>query len=198
MTKTRSSLLHRVRDPADTDGWREFFALYEPLIRAYVRKKGVAPHHEDDAIQDVLARLVKALPGFHLQRERGRFRTWLWRVTANTLADRARRDRRRIRAERDHLEDRAAEVEDGDWVVLHRRHLLEFAMEKVRDRSRPRTWACFEEHLRRGRPSAEVAAELGVAPNVVNVNASRVLARLKEFCRLELEGLFDGEDPLSA
>ncbi len=198
MTKTRSSLLNRVRDPADADGWREFFALYEPLIRAYVRKKDVPPRDADDAVQDVLARLVKALPGFYLQRERGRFRTWLWRVTANTLADRARRDRRRIEAERARHEAAADGDEEGDWVMLHRRRLLEFAMAKVRERSQPRTWACFEEHVLYGRPSAEVGAELGVTPNVVDVNASRVLARLRGFCRRDLEGLFDGDDPLSA
>ena len=49
---------------------------------------------------------------------------------------------------------------------------------QVRAQYRPRTWACFEQHVLRGRPGAEVAAELGLTANTVTVNASRVLARL--------------------
>jgi hypothetical protein len=33
-----------------------------------------------------------------------------------------------------------------------------------------------------GRPSAEVGAELGLSANSVNVNASRVLAKVREMC----------------
>jgi hypothetical protein len=48
----------------------------------------------------------------------------------------------------------------------------------------------------RGRPSADVAAALGVSANAVDVNASRVLARLRSYCRTYLEGLTDGDDHL--
>jgi RNA polymerase sigma-70 factor (ECF subfamily) len=199
-TDTRSSLLARVRDPADAAGWREFFALYEPLLQAYVRKRGVSGQDADEVVQDVLSHLVKAMPSFALQRGRGRFRTWLWRVTGNTLIDRFRRERRRTEAERAWAATTSRSEEDeepDDWAILHQQYLLEYAKARVRARSAPRTWACFEEHLLKDRPSAEVAADLGITTNAVDVNASRVLARLREFCRLDLEGLFDGDDPLS-
>ena len=34
MDRTRSTLLMRVRDPADAEAWGEFVALDEPLLRA--------------------------------------------------------------------------------------------------------------------------------------------------------------------
>jgi DNA-directed RNA polymerase specialized sigma24 family protein len=74
--------------------------------------------------------------------------------------------------------------------------VLAFALERVRARSRPTTWACFERHLLHGRPSAEVAGELGLAASAVNVNCSRILARLRKFCADYLEDLADGPDPL--
>jgi RNA polymerase sigma-70 factor (ECF subfamily) len=202
MMKTRSSLLRRVRDPADADGWRQFVALYQPLLQAYVRRRGVSGPDADDVVQDVLARLLRALPEFELDRERGRFRTWLWRLTHNILADRARRRHRRDRAERARAEPEVLgplpedEEPDADWRALHRRRVLEFARDQVRARCRPRTWACFEGYVLRGRPAAEVAAELGVTSNVVAVNSSRVLARLRDYCRDDLEGLADGSDLL--
>jgi len=80
MVETRMSLLVRVRDPADAEGWREFVCLYEPLLLAYVRHKGLSEHDARDVVQEVFATLVRTLPGFALDHERGRFRTWLWRT----------------------------------------------------------------------------------------------------------------------
>jgi RNA polymerase sigma-70 factor (ECF subfamily) len=201
MMDTRSSLLRRVRDPADVEGWSEFVALYEPLLQAYVRKQGLSGPDVDDVVQDVLARLLRVLADFDLKRERGRFRTWLWRLTRNILADRARRRQRQARAEGARAEPEAREPSEdeepeADWCVLHRRRVLEFAKARVRARSHARTWTCFEEYVLRGRPCAEVAAELGVTTNVVAVNSSRVLARLRDYCRTYLEGLADGDDLL--
>jgi RNA polymerase sigma-70 factor (ECF subfamily) len=202
MMETRSSLLRRLRDPADAAGWRQFVALYRPLLLAYVRRQGLRGPDADDVVQDVLARLFRALPEFELNRRRGRFRTWLWRLTRNLLIDRVRRQHHRARAERARAEPEALEPAedeepDADWRALHRRRVLEFAKDQVRARCRPRTWACFEGYVLRGRPCAEVAAELGVTPNVVAVSASRVLARLRDYCRDYLEGLADGEDLVS-
>jgi hypothetical protein len=85
---------------------------------------------------------------------------------------------------------------DPEWGNLHRRRVLAFALERVRARSRPATWACFDRHLLQGRPAAEVAGELGLSANAVNVNSSRILDRLRRFCAEYLEELADGVDPL--
>jgi hypothetical protein len=74
--------------------------------------------------------------------------------------------------------------------------VLAFALERVRARTRPTTWACFERHLLHGRPSAEVVGELGLATGAVNVNCSRILARVRKLCADYLGELADGLDPL--
>src|SRR5262245_60942245 len=99
MSDTRSSLLFRVRDPRDADSWREFVSLYEPLLLKYVRSRGLGEADARDVAQEVFARLLHALPGFQWDRSRGGFRSWLWRVTMNAVADWARRQRRQERAE---------------------------------------------------------------------------------------------------
>jgi RNA polymerase sigma-70 factor (ECF subfamily) len=202
MDGTRSTLLIRVRDPADARGWGEFVALYEPLLTAYIRRRGLAVEDTGDVVQEVFARLVKALPGFELDRHRGRFRTWLWQICQSALGDWARQRRRQARAE-DAWLDRLSEPRlasdadsDGEWAGLHRRRILTFALETVRARSRPTSWACFERHLLQRRPSAQVAAELGLTVAAVNVNGSRILARVRKLCVEHLEGLADGLEPL--
>ena len=153
-------------------------------------------------MQDVFARLVKSLPDFELERRRGRFRTWLWQVCRSALVDWARRRRRQARAEdawlRQLSESPPQDPSDSDpeWGNLHRRRVLAFALERVRARSRPATWACFDRHLLQGRPTAEVAEELGLSANAVDINSSRILDRLRRFCAEYLEELADGVEPL--
>lgn len=198
MTDTRSSLLRRLRDPADADGWREFVALYEPLLLSYARSRGLLEDDARDVVQDILTDLLRALPSFELDRTRGRFRTWLWQVTRNALTDRARRQQRQAEAEaewRQRLDpdrfDQDPEPE-REWLAAYRRRVLDFVLDRVRAQTQARTWTCFEGHLLHNRPSAEVASELGLTANAVYVNASRVLARVREQCAEYLEELGDG------
>jgi RNA polymerase sigma-70 factor (ECF subfamily) len=198
MDQTRSTLLLRVRNPSDTKAWGEFVTLYQPLLTAYVRQRGLGEEDARDVVQDVFARLVKSLPEFELERHRGRFRSWLWQVCQSALCDWARRQRRRTRAEGAWLK-RLSESppsdghdSDADWVRLHRRRIVSFALEQVKARSQATTWACFEDHLLKRKPSVEVARDLGVTANAVNINSSRILDRIRRYCSEHLEDLADG------
>jgi RNA polymerase sigma-70 factor (ECF subfamily) len=183
MAETRVSLIQRVRNIADEVAWAEFFAIYRPLLLAYVRKQGVLEHDADDVVQDVFARLVPALAKFEFDAQRGRFRTWLWRVTHSALADWARRRATRDRAERGWIDQHEPANNGGsstEWDQMFRRRALEMAIERVRASTQSVTWACFEGKILNGRPAAEVALETGVSTNAVYLNASRVLARIRE------------------
>jgi len=198
MVETRTTLLRRVRDPADAQSWREFFGLYEPLLMSYVRRRGLAEHDACDVVQDVFATLVRVLPGFELDHERGRFRTWLWRVAHNAMTDWARRRGRRAAAEDEARQAAEPAVEpdeaelEAEWLAAHRRRVLEHVLQQVRSESQEKTWRCFELHILQGRSSAEVAAELGLTANSVYVNASRILARVRDGCADYAEDLADG------
>jgi RNA polymerase sigma-70 factor (ECF subfamily) len=183
--ETRPSLIQRVRDNADTSAWGEFFSVYQPLLFAYVRKRGVSEQDAADVVQDVFAKLSQALEHFEFDAERGRFRTWLWRVTQNALADWARRRNARDRAERgwaDEFKPPDGENTGPEWDQLYRRRILETALERVRLSSQPVTWACFAGRILEDRPAAEIAAETGVSVNAVYINASRLLTRVREEC----------------
>jgi RNA polymerase sigma-70 factor (ECF subfamily) len=198
MSETHSSLLRRVRDPTDAESWREFVALYEPLLLAYLRTCGLHEHDARDVAQDVFAGLTQTMPGFELDQSRGRFRTWLWRVTRNAVADWARKQRRRANAEEEWRKQLAdAQVSessepDAGWLTAYRKRVLEFLLSRVREETQPKTWACFEQYLLRGRPSREVAAELGITTNALYANASRLLARVRERCADYQETLSHG------
>jgi RNA polymerase sigma-70 factor (ECF subfamily) len=185
MAETRVSLIERVRNQHDSVAWGEFFEVYRPLLIAYVRQRGVSEHDAADVVQEVFSRLVPALAKFEFDAERGRFRTWLWRVTHNALVDWARRRGTRDRAERAWVDQQPqADEEDADdsWDLLYRRRILEVVTGRVRATTQPVTWACFAGRILADRPAAEIAVETGISANAVYVNASRVLARIREEC----------------
>jgi len=51
---------------------------------------GLADDRARDVGQNIFVALLRKLPTFELDRSRGRFRTWLWRVTRNAVIDAAR------------------------------------------------------------------------------------------------------------
>jgi RNA polymerase sigma-70 factor (ECF subfamily) len=193
--ETRHSLLVKV-SRGDSEGWSEFVSLYEPLLLSYVLSRGLPRHEAADVVQEIFIKLFRTLPSFKLDHQRGRFRTWLWQITSTTIADWARQKKRRARLnerEREHQVQReeASLQPDAAWDTAFEQRVLNFVLQSVRETTQAKTWTCFEEHLLKGRPSAQVGLELGLSANSVNVNASRVLARVRELSEYYREELGD-------
>jgi RNA polymerase sigma-70 factor (ECF subfamily) len=193
MPETQLSLLDRVRNLGDGPSWRMFHEIYRPLIFGYLRGLGIKPHDAEDLTQEVFERLVAILPKFQLDHRKGRFRTFLWRLTYNTLVAGARWRKVRDRAE-DEWVRRFSEADRSrrrelEWIFLreHRRRILEVALPQARARMSAMAWACFEGRLVQGRPAAEIAARLGIKPQSVYVYASRGLGEVRRRCA-EIEG----------
>jgi RNA polymerase sigma-70 factor (ECF subfamily) len=193
--ETRDSLIKEV-SRGNADSWGEFVSLYEPLLLGYVLGQGMAKHDAGDVVQDVFIKLFRTLPNFKLDHQRGRFRTWLWQVTSTTVVDWARKRKRQAKSEevvRDRIKNSGQSTRDPDpeFDSAFQQRVMSFVFEKVRAKTQPKTWACFEQHVLEGRPSAEVGSQLGLNANSVNVNASRVLARVRELCAYYKEELRD-------
>ena len=178
---TRPSLIARVKDLTDAESWSEFYHFYQPLLMRYLRHLGMKEDMAHDLIQDVFIRLLHALPAFELSNSRGRFRSYLWKLTYSALVDRARQVKVRQHAEEewvkrfkigDESEGRKLETELDE--INHQR-FLEMALSRVRTVASATAWTCFEERMLRDRPAAAIAGELGISVNAVFVCASRVL-----------------------
>jgi RNA polymerase sigma factor (sigma-70 family) len=192
--ETSRTLLVRVRDPGDAEAWGEFDILYRPLIRGFARKQGVSGPDVDDVVQEVFRRLVRALPAFSLDHGRGRFRSWLYRVTQCATRDWLRsRGRQGVAVvEPDGLPDRAGESPEAEWLRSYRRRVLEFVLDRVRSQAKPRDWSAFEQCLLLRRRAADVAGELEISVANVYTITSRIFARIRDLCLEYDEDLSDG------
>jgi RNA polymerase sigma-70 factor (ECF subfamily) len=194
---TRISLIARVRDRADNESWGQFYQFYEPLLMRYVRSLGLKDHAANDLVQDVFIRLLRTLPGFQLYQKRGRFRSYLWKLTHSALVDQARRVKVRRNAEQEwvrrFLSDDGSESRKlhRELEKLHRQRILEKALECVRSVTPSKVWRCFEQRMLRNRPASTIAAEVGISANTVFIYASRVLKAIRKECAALAEELED-------
>jgi RNA polymerase sigma-70 factor (ECF subfamily) len=199
-TPTRFSIIAGVQD-RNPDRWREFYFIYKPMLMGYFRKRGLSEGDAGDLVQDVFLKLLKRIQTY--DRDRTRFRTWLFTVAHNALIDRLRRDQSQRKAQDGWVKNALAnpsgdeEEHRREFEKDHHRQILRFAFEKVKRRSSERVWNCFELSVIQGRPGGEVAAELGMTANAVYVNSWRVLKAVKDLCRRYDEDLkHDPDDRL--
>jgi RNA polymerase sigma-70 factor (ECF subfamily) len=166
------------------------------LVYYWCRGAQLQPADAADVLQDVFHAVARSLDRFQNDHQRGSFRGWLCRITANKLHDYWREHRRVPRAaggsthgqfleqladEPISLDTDAAPEPEETSLVLQR------ALEVFQSEFELPTWQAFWRVTIDGRSPADVAAELGITINAVYKAKARVLSRL----RAELRPLVD-------
>lgn len=200
-TDTRFSIIDgaQKRDP---ERWREFYAIYKPMLMGYFRKQGLCDGTAQDLTHDVFLKLFENIHSY--DHARSRFRTWLFTQARWTLIDQARRRKTQQNALEEwvnvvlnaakHEEERQRE----EFEREHHERVLRFAFEKVRAKSSEKAWLCFEMSVIRGLSGAEVGRALGIKTNTVYVTSWRVLQEVKKVCHRYDEDLkHESDDRLS-
>ena len=181
---TPISLLERLR-ANDQASWRRLHDLYEPLVRCWCAKTGLAPQDVEDVTQEVFAGAAKGLATFRHDRPGDTFRGWLRGIAKNQLLLFHRRERGKPVAEggsdawrnfQQVVDPLPCENEDETTEIslLWRR-----AMEQVRDEFEERTWLAFWLTVVEGRSPATLTAELEMTVAAIRQAKSRILRRLK-------------------
>jgi RNA polymerase sigma factor (sigma-70 family) len=188
---TRASLLVRIRDPHDTEAWRQFVQLYAAVVYGYARKRGLQDADAADLMQEVFRSVASAAGRLDYDPKRGSFRNWLYTVTRNKLYNFLDGRRRHERGSggsgaQQVLEERAVQEEDAAalWDQEYERRVFGWAAEQVRGEFQPATWQAFWLTAVEGKSARDAGVELGLSPGAVYVARSRVTARLREQVRL--------------
>jgi len=184
--ETRPSLLFRLADRGDATAWGEFAQIYTPVVHRLARQKGLQPADADDLVQQVLSAISKAIERWEVDPERGRFRTWLYRVTQNQIINAFTR-RAPDRAAGDsaialRLNERPSQ--DGPTSqqirLEFRREVFRWAAHQVQAEFSATNWQAFWQTAVEGRSVEEVAKELNLTCGAVYTARSRAMKRLKD------------------
>ncbi|MCK4660266.1 MAG: sigma-70 family RNA polymerase sigma factor [Phycisphaerae bacterium] len=181
MPETRATLLMRIKDPRDEVAWREFHALYAPLLYRYACARGLLPADAEEVRDQCLEVLTRSMPGFEYDRGKGRFKSWLRRIVNNKVSNLLRDRRERIAQSREVLavpdpHPSPDELWEEQWRYQHLKHCVE----QVKGLISEKNYRAFSMLLFDGCSVAQVCAELEMNPNQVYVAKSRALQRVRQ------------------
>lgn len=183
---TRQSLLSRLRDCEDQEGWREFFDTYWRLIYSAARQVGLDESQAQDVVQMTFIYLTRRMPRFRYDRTRGSFKAWLLRVTRSRIATLRRGAAAReaalraVESEEDEaplwesIPDPAADVLEEIWQREWEQNIIQAALRRIRVKASAQQLLMFEMAGLRGVPLREVARTLKVSLMQVYLARHRV------------------------
>jgi RNA polymerase sigma factor (sigma-70 family) len=166
-SRTQRTLLERLTQPGDGNqaAWAEFVDRYGRKIYGWCLRWGLRREDAQDVTQVVLLKLVRRMKEFTYDPSR-RFRAWLKTVTHHAWRDFVdSRQNSQIACGGDdgwaQLEGLMARDDlSRELEGLFDLELLEKAMQQVRHRAAPHTWAAFSMTAVEGIPAPEVALRL--------------------------------------
>ena len=182
---TRESLILRLPSSQDALAWREFIAIYEPLIIRFAGRRGLQEADAREIAQNVLIAVAKSVDRWQPDRERGRFRAWLFRIARNQLINWISKQATQASSARaldgsaleqfPSEDDRAAEIE-----LEYRREMFRVAAAQARDSFSSSTWDAFWRTAVLAESVDAVAASLSLSPGAVYIARSRVTSKIRD------------------
>ena len=182
-TRTTTALLEGLREPANTEVWREFDSRYRPIVMGFLRRLGLDEDDAADVAQETMTQFVQEYRQGRYDRQRGRLRTWLIALAKTQLAAMRRRTARRREWRGDSALENLPDDERLTWLWESelRTVMLRDAMDHLRQttRTREKTIHAFELLVVRQSPVDSVAETLEMTVPDVYRAKSRVAQRLR-------------------
>lgn len=184
MDTTRASLLLRIRDRRNADAWREFDAIYRPLLSKYARLRGLDEAECDDIVQHCMAAVHAHIDSFDYDPSRGRFKGWLRTLVNNRVRNLFRDRREQLAQSKDfrrvqEREETPDEAFEKIWLEEHLRHCLHSVCAEVEEA----TFIAYRRLVLEGWPVARVCDEMQMTQNQVYKIKWRVTQKLDEKMR---------------
>ncbi len=197
---TRQSLLGRLKDCEDQEGWSEFFETYWRLIYKAARQAGLDEDSAQEVVQSTFIYLSRRMPRFHYDPALGSFKAWLLRVTRSRISALRRRAEGQNAVMPDvnfegreiplweRIPDPSMDCLDDIWQREWEEHLLQNALRRLRARISAQQLLMFELAVLDEIPPQQVARKLEVSLMQVYLARHRVGKMFKaEVARLRRE-----------
>ena len=193
---TNATLLQRVKNQYDDKSWEEFNDFYRPYIYMIVRGLNIRHHDTEELVQMILIKTWKNLPKFEYDPEKGNFRSWLRRVTVNSVRnyvvtkaykqqslDALEEQKGYVYREEEFQPTEIEAVADREWE----NYIFNMAWENVKDNFNEKIQSVYEQLLQDIDPEI-IAKNIDIKRNTVYIYRKRIQEKLfKEIRRLNYE-----------
>ncbi|MDB6017240.1 MAG: polymerase, sigma-24 subunit, subfamily [Pedosphaera sp.] len=189
---TRQSLLSRLKDWNDQESWKVFFDTYWKLIYSAGVKAGLTDAEAQDVVQETVLSVLKSMPNFDYDAEKGSFKGWLLRLTSWRIVDQIRKRQRDIEHER-HESPTSTETDcvervvdplglklEAVWEEEWEKNLMEAAIERVKKKVEPKQYQIFDLYVFKSWPASKVAQVLKVSAGKVYLTKHRISHLIKK------------------
>jgi len=183
---TRRSLLERLRNWEDQEGWREFFNTYWKLIYGVAIKAGLSDEEAEDVVQETVLSVAKKMDEFRYDPAVCSFKGWLLHVTRLRILDQFRRRGRKpsqeVRSRRatgntstlGRVPDPCALQLEVIWDEEWEKNLVDTAVERVKLKIKPDHYQIFYLSVVKGLEAGRVASMLKIRTAQVYLVRHRV------------------------
>lgn len=175
---TRSSHLRRLKN-GEEEAWREFYRKYRAMILAVGRKLHLPEKDSEDLMQEVAAVCHRRLQTFIYDRDRCRFRSFLFQVTANLSRNLRRKDRTAVPAKFAPVDSMVSGL-DEQFLREYEQFILDKSFLILKESVDSETYLAFEMLFIEDRPVPEVAAVTGKTANALYSIKHRCLKKLQK------------------
>lgn len=192
---TRQTLLAKIKNEHDDQSWEDFIFYYQQFIYNIVRRMNMGHHDAEDLVQTIMLKLWNKMPEFEYKPGKGAFRGWLCRITQNETKNYLRKKNKHL--DRNNEENNRTvpqnqydidlpdieEITRKEWQI----YVTNLAWSNIKNTFNQNVQDAFV-LLYSDKTSKDVAAELKLEVNTVNVYKQRVRKRMmQEIKRLRLE-----------
>lgn len=189
LTSTQWSLIERLKQWDDQESWRKFFDRYWKLIYSVAIKSGLTHAEAQDVVQETIVSVSKNMKTFVADPALGSFKSWLLNLTRWRITDQFRRRGKEVpvagRADSGSGTDSAGtapearladpgNVLDRLWEDEWERHVIEAALDKLKEETDARHYQAFFLNVIKQVPPARVAEMTGVSIGQVYVIKHRL------------------------
>ena len=197
LVRTRTTLIHRLKDWQDQASWQEFFDTYWKLIYGLALKSGLTETEAQEVVQETMISVAKHIPTFKYDRKIGSFKAWLFNMTRWRITDQFRKRRPHVRMSKEagangceallNVDSTTHEL-DEMWDAEWEKNLLDAAISKLKRRLNPQKYQIFDFYVNKGWPPGKVAGTFGISVSQVYLAKHRVTELIKtEVERLRVE-----------
>lgn len=175
---TRWTLIGRLKDWDDQQSWREFFDTYWRLIYGVALKSGLTHAEAQDVVQETVISVSKNMKSFKADPSFGSFKSWLLNLTRWRITDQLRKRGHEVHPAgpvspdstsgthgtpfENRIPDLSGNQLDKIWEEEWERHLIDAALEKVKQQCSARHYQIFYLHAIKQVPPARIAETLSI------------------------------------
>ena len=190
---TRASLIGAVADTGNSAAWNRLFDLYAGFIFSIARSKGLNEDAADEVVLSVFGDLARKLPGFEYDRTKGKFRSFLIRLTHWRITDKLRSIKRDADL-KDAFSSEYPTLSSGDTNFAEREWqmaAMEAGLRRMKSDVKPEHFAAFVA-LKEGQDVETVMQLYGLSRDNLYQIRKRLTAKLSEAVKLVL---FEMDNP---